>query len=119
MNNPEWIKDLFNSIDEMNSEKFVSFFAEDGAFVFGNNPAANGKENVYQMVDGFFKSIKAISHKDLRTWQDQDRVITEGNVTYTRHDDTQLSVDFCNVFTMIGDKVQNYRIYIDNSELYN
>lgn len=121
MANPAWVNDLFSSIDEMNSDKFTSFFTEDGVFAFGNIPPVNGKKQVFEMVDGFFKSIKGIKHSNLQSYEvpAQDTVITKGTVTYIRHNDTELTVDFCNVFAMQDNKIGHYRIYIDNSELYN
>jgi ketosteroid isomerase-like protein len=118
MNNPNWVSELLDSIDSMDTTKFVSFLTDDAVFTFGNSPSAIGKDIVYQVVDGFFKSIKAISHTDRQTLVDGDFVIVRGNSTYTRHDDSKLTVGFCNVFKMNGSLVQDYRIYIDLSQLY-
>jgi hypothetical protein len=43
----------------------------------------------------------------------------EGEVTYTCHDGTVLSVPFANVFELRGDKFAAYRSYIDISWLFN
>jgi ketosteroid isomerase-like protein len=118
MNNPNWVTELFDSIDSMDTNKFVSFLAEDATFTFGNSPSAIGKEIVFQVVDGFFKSIKAISHTDIQTFVDGDFVIARGNSTYTRHDASALTVGFCNVFKMQNSLIQDYKIYIDLSQLY-
>ena len=63
--------DLFKSIDEMNTEKFVSFIAEQGVFIFGNSPEIIGRNNIYDSIDGFFKSIKAIKHYDISNFSKQ------------------------------------------------
>jgi len=39
-------------------------------------------------------------------------------VTYTRHDGTNLTLPFVNVFAMRGDLIQDYLIYIDATPLY-
>jgi hypothetical protein len=39
-------------------------------------------------------------------------------VTYTRHDGSILTVPFADVFLMAGDKVRDYRVYMDASALY-
>ena len=41
-----------------------------------------------------------------------------GNVTYTRLDGSTLSVDFSNTFRLNGNKIKDYLIFIDNSDLY-
>lgn len=116
--NPDWVIDLFSSIDAMDSNKFASFMTDEGEFIFGNNPGVKGRDSVDAFVNGFFESIKGISHKNLETWELEGVTITNGTVSYTRHDDTVLTVDFCNIFRMEGDKISEYKIYIDNSELY-
>jgi len=118
MNNPNWVTELFNSIDSMDSKKFVSFLTDDAVFTFGNSPSAIGKDVVYQVVDGFFKSIKRITHSQLETFVDGEFVIVRGNSAYTRHDGTVLIVGFCNVFKMQNSLIQDYKIYIDLSQLY-
>ena len=45
--------------------------------------------------------------------------IMEGRITYTRHDDTTLDVPFTNILVLEGDKIKEYKIYIDTSKLYN
>ena len=120
MNNPQWVTDLFASIDAMDSTKFVSFIDDGGTFTFANNPTMNGREAIFAMVDGFFKSIKAIHHTNLQTYITADgaTVFTSGTVDYTRHSGSHLVVNFCNRFNMKGEKIFNYDIFIDNSTLY-
>lgn len=113
-----WIPDLFASIDEMNSDKFVSFMTDDAQFIFGNYPPAVGKQAAFEAVDGFFKSIKAISHSGREVWEVDNVIFTRGTVTYTRHNDTTLTVNFLNLFRMEEGKIKIYEIFIDNSELY-
>ena len=45
-------------------------------------------------------------------------VFVNGNVTYTRLDDSVLSVNFSNTLKLKGDKIKDYLIFIDNSELF-
>lgn len=118
MNNPNWVTDLFNSIDSLDTKKFVSYLTDDAVFTFGNSPSAIGKDIVYQVVDGFFKSVKSIKHTNLETYQDGEFVIVRGDSHYTRHDDSTLNVGFCNVFVMKNSLIQDYRIYLDLSQLY-
>ncbi len=118
MNNPQWIIDLFASIDAMDTSKFVSFMTEDAVFTFGNAPASQGKKAIFDGVDGFFKSIASIKHHDLQTIGTGDYIVVRGNSTYTRHSGSVMTVGFCNVFEMENNLIKNYRIYIDLSQLY-
>lgn len=112
------IESLFNDIDKMDADKFASYLDEDVIFRFGNAPAVTGKKAVRDAVDGFFKSIKGISHKKLRMWLHPDSILYQGIVTYTRHDGTEVTLPYLNVFFLNGEKIKEYLIYIDINPLY-
>jgi limonene-1,2-epoxide hydrolase len=116
--NKQDILEVFMAIDSFDSDKFVSCMTEDAAFRFGNMPAVEGKDNIRNFVAGFFQSIKAIKHDQLEIWEADGVKLMNGRVTYTRHDDSILSVFFANTFKMKGDKVKDYFIFVDTSELY-
>lgn len=113
-----WIIDLFKAIDRHDSEAFVSYLTEDSQFRFGNAEAVHGKANIKSAVDGFFSAIKSLEHKLENSWILDGHVFVNGNVTYTRHDDSTLSVPFANIFKMDNDKIQDYLIYADISALF-
>jgi ketosteroid isomerase-like protein len=115
----EKITALFKTIDEMDADKFVNFVTDDAQFRFGNAPAAVGKAAIKEAVAGFFTTIKGISHKNVNLWVMPGHTIYEGEVTYTRHDGSKLTIPFLNVFGMAGDLIKDYFIYIDINPLYN
>jgi hypothetical protein len=112
------IRDLFNAIDAFDTKKFASYLDEEANFSFANIPMVSGKNNIFDFVAGFFQGIKKIAHKNLEIWELDGIRFVNGNVTYTRHDNSTLSVDFSNTFKLNGDKIKEYRIFIDNSELF-
>lgn len=118
MNLRAWIEALFAAIDRRDAEAFAGFLADDARFVFGNLPAVEGRAAIRDFVAGFFSSIRAVSHAVPDAWQADGTVVCRGQVTYTRHDGSTLTVPFANVFRMAGDKVCDYRIYMDASALY-
>jgi len=112
------IHELFKTIDQMDSDKFITFLTDDARFYFGNAPPVVGKEAIKKAVSGFFSSIKSIAHKNLNLWVNQDSITYQGEVTYTRHDGSLLTLPFVNIFGMKGDKIKDYLIYIDINPLY-
>jgi len=114
----EKIESLFNDIDKMDADKFASYLDENVSFKFGNAPVVKGKEAARQAVDDFFKAIKGIRHKKLRMWTHSDSVLYQGEVTYTRHDDSQVTLPYFNVFLLNGDKIKDYLIYMDINPLF-
>ncbi len=119
MNMPEWATSLFQTIDNKDAEGFASYLTDNSSFVFSNAAPVVGKDNIQAAVDGFFGSIKALSHEIEDCWKNENSLVCSGRVTYTRHNETQLSVPFVDIFYKDGEKIKDYLIYIDISELYN
>jgi len=109
---------LFKAIDSFDTESFVSYLDENAVFRFGNMPPVIGKDNIQPFIAGFFQSIKAIRHDQIEIWEMEGVNLMNGRVTYTRHDGSELTVFFSNTFKMKGDKIGEYLIFVDTSELY-
>ena len=109
---------LFVSIDSMDTEGFLDFIAGDAEFRFGSAPPVQGRAGIRSAVEGFFSSIAALSHDLKRIVAQDDTVVCEGEVTYTRHDGSSITLPFCNVFETDGGAITLYRIYIDVAPLY-
>lgn len=118
MSNPDWINKLFQVLDKNDVEGFLTFLSEDALFRFGNADPVIGKGAIREAMTIFYGSIKAISHKVRETWVRPDTVICHGSVTYTRHDSSEYTVLFADIFKMDDTLIKEYLIYIDNSELY-
>lgn len=112
------VEGLFNSIDSKDTDKFTSYLADDAVFSMGDAPSVSGKENIHTAVGQFFESIKGLSHSIENTISNNNDLVTLGTVTYTRHDDSTLTVNFCNVYKLENDKIKNYNVFIDLSQLY-
>lgn len=112
------IKELFKAIDSKDTGSFTEFLSDDVYFRFGNMPGIQGKKQVGEVIQGFYDSIKALSHNIDNIREVEDVVVCNGTVNYTRHDSTTLSVPFANIFKMDGKSIREYQIYVDISELY-
>jgi ketosteroid isomerase-like protein len=113
-----WWERVFAIIDAGDAAGFVELFTADAQFRFGNAPAVVGREAIHAAVAAFFAAIATSRHRLLDTWNGASTAVCEGEVRYTRHDGSMLSVPFANVFNLRGDKIAAYRIYIDNSSLF-
>ena len=113
-----FVSEVYQSIDKADAKRFASFITPYGSFQFANVPAVKGNKAVEEFVDGFFKSLKGISHSNLEWWSTQDVIFVNGNVKYLRHNNTALEVPFSCTWKMKDELIDQYEIYIDNSELY-
>ena len=102
------LSDLFAAIDANDAAAFVGFLTDDAAFRFGSAPA----------VEAFFDSIKTCSHTLTSSFGRGSTHFCEGETTYTRHDGSQVTVPFADVFEYDGDLISQYKIYADIAPLY-
>jgi limonene-1,2-epoxide hydrolase len=109
---------LFASIDAMDTESFLGFIQEDATFRFGSSPAVKGHAEIGAAVSGFFSSFAALRHDLQRLVADGNAVVCEGEVTYTRHDGSRITLPFVNAFEVDKGLISAYRIYIDIGPLY-
>ncbi len=109
---------LFVSIDAMDMEGFLAFIAPDAKFRFASAPPVQGHAAIREAVGGFFASIAGLSHELRRLVSQGNAVVCEGEVTYTRHDGSAITLPFCNVFETDAGLISVYRIYIDIAPLY-
>jgi hypothetical protein len=112
------LKSLFAAIDSMDSSTFSEHLSEGCTFRFGNLPPVVGKQEVEEFVATFFDSIQAVKHEVLEDWSIPDGLICHGRVTYTRKDSKLVSAPFSNILKFKGDKINEYLIFVDVSELY-
>ena len=109
---------MFEAIDSKDAQAFVGFLTEDAVFRFGSAPAVRGREAILATVDGFFGTIAACSHDVQKTLSSGPTLVCEGEVTYRRHDGTEITLPFTDVFEYDGDLIAQYKIYIDIGPLY-
>ncbi|MDH3614419.1 MAG: nuclear transport factor 2 family protein [Gammaproteobacteria bacterium] len=114
----EFFENLFASIDAMDTESFLSFIHEDATFRFGSAVPVKGHAAIGAAVEGFFASFAKLRHVLKRQVAEGNAVVCEGEVTYTRHDGSIITLPFANVFEVDDGLISLYRIYIDIGPLY-
>ena len=114
----DWTRRLFASIDAMDAGAFAGFLAEDGVFLFANQPQVCGRAAAESAVAGFFAAIKGLRHELLKEWRDSESAVVEGRVTYTRKDGSSVTLPFVNVLELRGTAVARYKIYVDATPLF-
>jgi len=119
MPNDDWINNLFDSINNKDTEGFCKFLTADGEFRYGSQPAVKGTAAVNEYVEGFFSMIKSLTHDITftRSLDDGATMLVGGDVIYTCFDDTVVSIPFLNKLEMEGDLISKYHVYADPAPL--
>lgn len=109
---------IFAAIDRQDATAFAGFLTEDAVFRFGSAPIVRGRDAIRAAVDGFFGTIAACSHVVHNTIARDTTLICEGEVTYRKHDGTEITLPFADILEYHGDLIAQYKIYIDIGPLY-
>lgn len=109
---------LFAAIDRQDVDGFVAYLTEDAIFRFGSAPEVRGRQAIGAAVAEFFQSIDSSRHSIAHVWRDQQSLVCEGDVCYRRHDGTEVTIPFADVFHFRGNFIATYRIYIDIGPLF-
>ena len=117
MNAIKLIEELYKNVDRKNINYLEDILADDVEFRIGNNEIILGRQAALEANRGFFGSIAAMSHKIDDIWSEQDDIICKGQANYTRLDGSKFSVPFATFLKVHGDKITNYLVYADVSEL--
>lgn len=109
---------LFAAIDAKDATAFVSFLTDDAVFRFGSSPAVQGREAVHAAVEGFFGTIAGCAHAVHKSIRDGATLVCEGEVTYRRHNGSEITLPFTDVLEYEDDLITHYKIYMDVNPLY-
>jgi limonene-1,2-epoxide hydrolase len=109
---------LFTDIDSMEPDRFAAHLAKDVTMRFGNAEPIHGRDAAREAWAAFCQNIKGVGHDLVAQWTVEDATIVEANVTYTRHDNSEVTVPVVTIYRERGGEINDYRIYIDLAPLF-
>lgn len=109
---------LFADIDSMDPDRFTAHLAEDVTMRFGNADPVRGRAAVGETWGQFCQGVAGVAHDIVNRWTVGDSTIVEARVTYTRHDERQVTVPVVTVYDEGVGGIVDYRIYIDLAPLF-
>ena len=109
---------LFDDIDSMEPERFAAHLAEDVTMRFGNSEPIHGRGPVRDAWATFCQDLNGVHHDLVEQWTVDGTTIVEAQVTYTRGDDSEVTVPVVTIYRERGGEINDYRIYIDLAPLF-
>lgn len=109
---------LFEDIDSMEPDRFAAHLADDVSFRFGNGDVVHGRDTVREVWADFCKSVAGVSHTVVEQFESGDAVIAESDVTYTKRDGDKVTVPVVTIYRGAGEKIDDYRVFIDLAPLF-
>lgn len=109
---------LFADIDSMEPERFAAHLAQDVTMRFGSADPIRGRDAVREAWAAFCRDLNGVQHKLVEQWTVEATTIVEAEVTYTRGDDSRVTVPVVTIYREQGGEIADYRIYIDLAPLF-
>lgn len=108
---------LFADIDSMEPERFAAHLAPDAVMRFGNAEPVRGRAAVRDTWAQFCRTVAGVHHDLVEQWQTPSATVVESNVTYTRHDGSQVTVPVVTIYREGEGGIADYRVFIDLAPL--
>ena len=112
------VRRMFLAGESMNVENFVKFYTDDALYQFSNFPVAYGPQGIRDSSVAFLEKVAKVYHHITGMWEVGDTVICEMEVSYIRYDGKEFRLPCCDTIVFKGDKVQELRIYMDISPVF-
>lgn len=112
------VRNVFAAADQMQTDKWVAYFTDDARFRFGNADPVFGRDAIRKAMAQFFSTIKSMHHDFAGIYEQDNIVIAEADVTFTRLDGKVVRIPATTIFRMQGDRVQDFRLYMDAAPIY-
>lgn len=109
---------LFADIDSMEPERFAAHLAKDVTMRFGNADPIRGRDGVREAWATFCHDLNGVKHDLVEQWTVHGTTIVEAKVTYTRGDDSQVTVPVVTIYRERDGEINDYRIYVDLAPLF-
>jgi limonene-1,2-epoxide hydrolase len=102
----------------MEPERFTAHLAEDVTMRFGNAEPIHGRDAVRNAWDTFCQNLNGVEHDPVEQWTVHGTTIVEAQVTYTRRDESRVTVPVVTIYREREGEITDYRIYIDLAPLF-
>ena len=118
MPDKSWYEGILSAVDATDSAGFVSYLTDDATFKWGAQEPVHGKRAVQDYVDAFLGMFRGTRHVVLETLESGDTRVCRGEVTYLMKDGRKITIPFCNVYHMDGDRIRDYLVHADPTPVF-
>ena len=110
------LTDYFDAMEAKDLERLGSYYADNITLTFANAPTITGRDAVLEQMTTLLGKVKSLAHPLINVWQeDGGVVIFEVTSIWRLHDDSEIKINACSIFTLVDGKFTDQRIYVDNA----
>jgi hypothetical protein len=83
---------------------------------FANAPTITGRDAMLNRMTTLLGKVKSLAHPLINVWQEEGGVVIfEVTSIWRFHDDREVKINACSIFTLVDGKFTDQRIYVDNA----
>ena len=110
------LTDYFQAMEVKDFDRLGAYYAEDITQTFANAPTITGRDTMLAQMATCSARSKSLAHPLINVWQEDDGVVIfEVTSVWRFHDDTEVKINACSIFTIVDGKFTDQRIYVDNA----
>lgn len=112
------LTDYFDAMETKDLPRLGSFYADDITQTFANAPTITGRNAILEQMTTLLGKVKSLAHPLINIWQeDGGVVIFEVTSIWRLHNDSEVKINACSIFTLVDGKFTDQRIYVDNTPI--
>jgi len=112
------IREALAAADTREVPAFVAYLTEDVAFRFGNAPVLRGHAEVARALTAFFEHVRQMRHGVEAIHHCGNVWAVETTAEYRDRFGRAFAFPACNLLVFRGDRISDYRIFVDNSAMF-
>ena len=110
------LTDYFDAMQAKDLARLRSYYADNITQTFANAPTISGRDPMLARMIDLLGKVKSLAHPLINVWQEDDGVVIfEVTSVWRFHDDTEVKINACSIFTIVDGKFTDQRIYVDNA----
>ena len=110
------LTDYFRAMEMKDFDRLGAYYDENITQTFANAPTITGRDTVLARMVDLLGKVTSLAHPLINIWQEDGGVVIFEVISIWRlHDDTEIKINACSIFTLIDGKFSDQRIYVDNA----
>ncbi len=110
------LTDYFHAMEAKDFDRLGAYYADDITLTFANAQPSPATTAVLAQMTTLLGKVKSLAHPLINVWQEDDGVVIfEVTSIWRLHDDTEIKINACSIFTIVDGKFTDQRIYVDNA----
>ena len=103
-------------MEAKNFGRLGSYYTDDVSLTFANAPTITGRDAMLNRMTTLLGKVKSLAHPLINVWQEEGGVVIfEVTSIWRFHDDREVKINACSIFTLVDGKFTDQRIYVDNA----